>query len=414
MLIFGANILKMIRKSVLAEVIKSQKDRIENLDLGQTRDLLAKLDRKPCEFALIISGIRRCGKSTLLNQYISKNIEGHYIYLNFESVKLYTFEINDFELLDEVIAEGDYRWLIFDEIQVVEGWELYIRQKLDEGFNVLISGSNASMLSRELGTKLTGRHITKELFPFSFREFCSFKNLTLSESSLKLYINLGGFPGFLKTENTDIHTALLDDIIYRDIAVRHNIRDVRSLKQLLLFLASNCSKLISASKLKQYIGVKSTATVVEYLNFFQESYLIQLVPKFSYSQKVQLVNPRKIYFIDNGLQQAVSGSFSKDFGRKLENMVFWELRRQGKIMHYFNENGKECDFVVSRVQKVEEVIQVCQILNNENKTREINGLLDAMNFFGLDTGKIITFNQEDLISIDGKKIQIIPAHKYFM
>ena len=403
----------MITKSIIKTVIADQKSTLASTNYGQTRGLLDKINHNLTNFALIISGIRRCGKSTLLNQYISLNIKEAFIFLNFESAKLYTFSLSDFQLLDEIVAEMSCKWLIFDEIQIVEGWELYIRQKLDEGFKVLITGSNASLLSKELGTKLTGRHITKELFPFSFNEFCSFKTLEFNEQSLNLYMNLGGFPGYLKEENSDIHLALLDDIIYRDIAVRHQIRDVKSLKQLVVFLASNCSKLISANKLKQYINVKSTATILEYLHYFEESYLIQLVPKFSYSQKVQLVNPRKIYFIDNGLQQAISSSFSEDSGRKLENMVFWELRRMGKTIFYFNENGKECDFVIGKKDTVEQVIQVCYLMNLENQAREIDGLIEAMNYFSLDKGLIITFNQEDVIIKDGKRIELIPAYQFF-
>jgi predicted AAA+ superfamily ATPase len=402
----------MVKKSVLVEVIASQKKSIIKANLGQSRNLLDNLIQKPEHFALIISGIRRCGKSTLLAQYILANIKEAFIYLNFDSAGLYTFELNDFKLLDEIIIENKSKWLIFDEIQIVTGWEIYIRKKLDEGFFILITGSNASLLSKELGTKLTGRHITKELFPFSFSEFCSFKKIQSSEASLKLYLELGGFPGFLKTDNLDIHTALLDDILYRDIAVRHNIRDVKSIKLLLLYIASNCSKLISANKLKQYIGVKSTVTVLEYLHYFEESYLIQLIPKFSYSQKVQLVNPRKVYFIDNGLQQAITTSFSNDIGRKLENIVFWELRKQGKTLYYFNENNKECDFIVYQKDQIENVIQVCLLLNAENEQRELNGLLEAMNFFGLNSGKIITLSQEDVINFEGKRIEVISAYNY--
>jgi len=403
----------MLKKSTLEEVIDFQKNRIEQSDLGLMRDILDELVDIPEQFALIISGIRRCGKSTLLNQYISKLLNSPYLYLNFDSAKLYTFDVDDFELLDKVISESKYKWLIFDEIQTIQAWEIYVRQKLDEGYQVIITGSNASLLSRELGTKLTGRHITKELFPFSFSEFCAFKQLEKSEIAFKQYLEQGGFPGFLKANNQDIHTALLDDIMYRDIAVRHNIRDVKSLKHLLIFLATNSAKLISANKLKQTIGVKSTATITEYFNYFEESYLIQLVSKFSYSQKVQLVNPRKVYFIDSGFQNAITASFSKDLGRKLENIVFWELRRQSKTMHYFNENNKECDFVVSEGQTVKDLIQVCNDLNTENQKREITGLLAAMDFFNMDTGYIITLNQEDCISVKGKKVEVIPAYKYF-
>jgi len=403
----------MLKKSTLEEVLVSQKKKIKESDLGLSRSLLEELSKVPKQFALIISGIRRCGKSTLLNQFISKYIEDSFLYLNFDSAKLYTFEIDDFQLLDEIIEKSDFKWLIFDEIQIIKAWEVYVRQKIDEGYYVIITGSNASLLSRELGTKLTGRHITKELFPFSYSEFCAFNSLEKSEEALTDYIEHGGFPGYLKERNQDIHTTILDDIVYRDIAVRHNIRDVKSLKHLLIFLATNTGKLISANKLKQVVGLKSTATITEYFNYFEESYLIQLVPKFSYSHKVQLVNPKKVYFIDSGLQSAISASYSQDLGRKLENIVFWELRRQKKTLHYFSENAKECDFVVSDDNKVSNLIQVCHNLSTENEKREINGLLEAMEFFNLEKGFILTLNQEDSITVHGKRIEVVPVYKYF-
>ena len=404
----------MIKKSILEEVITFQKNKIEHSNLGYERSLLSELNHQLLEgYALIISGIRRCGKSTLLHQYISKNIRENYVYLNFDSAKLYTFEIDDFQLIDEIVEEKKVNYLIFDEIQIIEGWEIYVRQKLDEGYRVLISGSNASLLSKELGTKLTGRHITKELFPFSFKEFYSFKQLDVSERSFTSYLNEGGFPAFLKLADVDLHSALVDDIIHRDIAVRYNIRDAKSLKHLLQFLATNISNLISATKLKQYIGVKSTATILEYLSYFEQSYLIHLMPKFSYSHKVQLVNPRKIYFIDNALQQSITPGFSKDMGRKLENTVFWELRRKNITLNYYNENGKECDFVLRNKGEVVDVVQVCYILNSDNQKRETEGLLDAMNYFNLKQGTIITMGQDDVILHKGKRIVVVPAYKYF-
>jgi len=361
--------------------------------------------------ALIVSGIRRCGKSTLLQQMILNHHESAF-YLNFDIPKLYNFEIEDFELLDLIINQMDKKLLFFDEIQVVSGWELYIRQKLDEGYRVVVSGSNATLLSKELGTKLTGRHVTKELFPFSFREFCAFKKVEHNETSFFQYMQTGGFPEYIKTQDQDILTALLDDILYRDIAVRHNIRDVKSLKRLLIYLASNVSNLVSATKLTQSIGIKSTATILDYFSFFEQSYLIQFIPKFSYSYKVQLVNPRKIYFIDTGLLGAVSASFNKDLGRKLENIVFWELRRQQKEIYYYNEKGQECDFVVCKNKIPEQLIQVCYDLNNENEIREQEVLFEAMEFFKMDKGIIITFNQQDVILRQGKRIDIIPFYLF--
>ena len=403
----------MVKKSTIQEVIAFQKDKIENAKHGLKRELLNELNQNTASFALIISGIRRCGKSTLLHQYILEYIHEDYIYLNFDSAKLYTFELDDFQLIDELVAEDDIQTLIFDEIQVIEGWEVYVRQKLDEGCNVIITGSNASLLSKELGTKLTGRHITKELFPFSYKEYFSFRNVEASAESFSNFLKEGGFPGFLDVKDVDVHSALVDDIIHRDIAVRHNIRDAKSLKHLLIFLASNISNLISATKIKSYIGVKSTATIIEYLGYFEQSYLVALMPKFSYSHKVQLVNPRKIYFIDNALQDAITPSFSKDFGRKLENTVFWELRSRKKTLYYYNEHGKECDFVVCLNNNIEAVIQVCYLLNLDNQRRELNGLLDAMDYFDLKKGTIVTLDQQDVIMDKGRRIEVVPVWKFF-
>ncbi|MEI7501634.1 MAG: ATP-binding protein, partial [Bacteroidota bacterium] len=342
----------MIKQSILKDVAELQQARLNETETGYKRDLLSQLSLNLPNHALIISGIRRCGKSTLLHQLIEV-VSEKVFFLNFDTPKLYDFELEDFILADTLIRELDSKVLFFDEIQIVQGWELYVRQKLDEGYRVVVTGSNASLLSKELGTKLTGRHVTKELFPFSYHEFCSFNGLFSEESSFSSYMQTGGFPEFIKTKNQDIHVALLDDIIYRDIAVRHNIRDVKSLKRLLTFLATNVGNLVTATKLTQILGIKSAATVMEYFGFFEQSYLIQLIPKFSYSYKVQLVNPRKVYFIDTGLLSSISVSFNNDDGRKLENMVFWELRRRQKEIYYYNENGKECDFVVCKKNKAE-------------------------------------------------------------
>lgn len=401
----------MIKQSDLQEVVQHQQDSLIKKDDGYKRDLLSKLPSDLVHHALIISGIRRCGKSTLLRQQINELAEDSF-FLNFDTPKLYNFELKDFELLDVIINQNGQKILFFDEIQVVSGWELYVRQKLDEGFRVVVTGSNASLLSKELGTKLTGRHVTKELFPFSYNEFCAYHGILANETSISRYLLTGGFPEFVKTQNQDILATLIDDILYRDIAVRHNIRDVKSLKRLLIFLASNVANLVSATKLTQTIGIKSSATVLDYFSFFEQSYLIQLMPKFSYSYKVQLVNPRKIYFIDNGLLDAISASFNKDLGRKLENMVFWEFRRLQKELYYYNENGKECDFVVCKNNIPEQLVQVCYDLNKENETREQQALFEAMDFFKLDKATIVTFNQRDVILNKGKRIDVIPAYLF--
>ncbi|OOH88617.1 AAA family ATPase [Pasteurellaceae bacterium 15-036681] len=402
----------MLLKTEIKQAIEIQQQQLLT-QKTYPRQMLEKIKILP-NFALVVSGIRRSGKSTLLTQLIEKQAEKSYLFLNFDTPKLFNFEFSDFALLDEIIAENpQVQTLYFDEIQVIDGWEVYVRGKLDQGFQVVVTGSNASLLSRELGSKLTGRHISKELFPFSFVEFCESLSKEKSAKAVENYLHLGGFPQYLQFNEDEILNALINDILYRDIIVRFGIRDERSMKRLLLFLAGNVGNLITAGKLKQSIEVKSTATVQVYLSHLEQAYVIQMLPKFAYSYKTQLANPRKVYFIDNGLQRVISPSFTQDLGRKLENAVFWELRRQFSEIYYYNENNKECDFVVCQNSTPVQLVQVCWQLTAENLTRERDGLLDAMNFFDFEQGLIITLDQEDKMIVDGKVIEVVPFWKMF-
>lgn len=382
----------MLLKSTLEKVIEAQRNSISKKDIGLNREALGRLP-KLASHALIISGVRRCGKSTLLFQLLHTKYK-HALYLNFEDTRLYEFEKNDFTRLDSIIFDSKYKVLFFDEIQIIESWERYVRQKLDEGFNVVVTSSNASLLSKELGTKLTGRHITKELFPFSYQEFCSYHKLTISEDSLTDYLFKGGFPAYIKTNEEDILISLLDDIIIRDIAMRYGVRDVKTLQRLALYLLTNTAKLITGNKLKAIFEVGATSTIMEYLSHLECAYLFFYVPKFSYSLKKQLVNPRKVYAIDTGLVHVNSASFTEDSGRKFENLIYLHLRRRYKDVYYFSEKG-ECDFIVFDTKKTPNVIQVCYTLNQDNMKRELNGLFEALIYFKLKTGTIITLNQHD-------------------
>ena len=401
----------MIQQAVLQKVIETQKKKILRFGTGFHREILPDMPSLQSH-ALIITGIRRCGKSTLLKQMLEFN-NSNKLFLSFEDPRLFNFELFDFELLDNIIENSKVEMLFLDEIQVVIGWELYVRQKLDEGFRVVVTGSNASLLSRELGTKLTGRHISKELFPFSYREFLGFKNLQAGEKSLQKYMDTGGFPEFLKTNNPDILTELFHDILNRDIIVRHGIRDARSLKNLAVYLVSNTANLITASKLQQPLNIKTAITVLDYFSFLEDTYLVNFMPKFSYSLKVQMVNPRKIYVIDAGVIKIASTAFTENKDHLLENLIYWELRRRGKQLYYFNENKAECDFVVLKNEKIEQLIQVCYELLPENREREIRGLKEAMDFFKTDKGLIISFNQRDAFMHNGKRIEVVPAWDFF-
>lgn len=400
----------MIQQAVLQRIIEIQKKKMLRFGTGFSRAILPNMPSLQSH-ALIITGIRRCGKSTLLQQMIGTDNHKK-LFLSFEDPRLFNFELPDFEILDTIIENSGSEALFLDEIQNIDGWELYVRQKLDEGFTIAITGSNASMLSRELGTKLTGRHISKELFPFSYTEFLEFKGWQADEKSLQKYMNIGGFPEFIKSNNPDILTGLFQDILNRDIIVRHGIRDARSLKNLAVYLASNVGNLVTASKLQQPLNIKTAATILDYFSFLEDTYLVNFMPKFSYSLKVQMVNPRKIYVIDPGIINIASSSFTEDKGHLLENLIYWELRRQGKKLYYYNENRAECDFVVMENEKMECAIQVCYELLPENREREICGLTDAMDFFKLDNGLLITFNQRDAFLHNGKRIEVLPAWEF--
>ena len=402
----------MLQQEIIRQVIEAQKGRIQASSGGLKRELLPALPNLDSH-ALIISGIRRCGKSTLLLQML-KQKHKKALYLNFEDPRLFGFELEDFQLLDAIILKLNIKSLFFDEIQIVNGWERYVRQKLDEGYRVVITGSNASMLSRELGTKLTGRHISKELFPFSYAEFLSFNSFKASAHSWQEYAKIGGFPEYAKTKNSDILATLFSDILNRDIAVRHGIRDVLSLKRLSVYLISNAGSLVSARKLLQPLGFQSSTTVLEYFSFLEDCYLVSFMPKFSYSPKAQAINPKKIFVIDPGILSIASQSFSPNKGHSLENLVYWHFRRQGKELFYFQEKQGECDFVIFKNSKFELAVQVCYELTPENSVREKNGLNEALNHFNSNNGIILTFNQKDAYIRNGKKIEIKPAWEFFL
>ncbi len=314
--------------------------------------------------------------------------------------------------VDEIFSEdpGD-PFYIFDEIQNIKEWEKFIRYKQDSGKKILLTGSNAILLSKEFGTKLTGRHLDYELYPFSYSGYLKITRSAPGADSFMNYLNAGGFPEYLKYGEKEILYRITDDILYRDIATRHGIRHLSKLRELLVYLITNSGKLFSYNKLKNIFSMGSPNTVSDYISFFEDSYLLFTVPKFSYSVKKQMANPRKIYTIDTGLASANSLSISKDLGRRFENLLFIHLRKQYKQIYYYAERG-ECDFLVLEKEKITRAIQACYELNSDNLDRELNGLFEAMQNFKLSEGLIITFNQEDHFSKENMNVMVIPAWKF--
>jgi hypothetical protein len=222
----------------------------------------------------------------------------------------------------------------------------------------------------------------------------------------------GGFPEYLKYGRSDILQELFNDIIMRDIVVRHKLRSPKAIKEMALFLISNIGVEFSYNNLAKAFSLGSTNSAIAFVSYLEDSYLLFTVSKFDYSLKKQAVNPKKIYLIDNGLADVNSISFSSNMGRMLENSVFLELRRAGKEVFYFREN-KECDFLVKEKNAIVNAIQVCYELNEDNKKREIEGLIEAMEKFDLPEGLVLTYDQADELEISGKTIKIKPAWQWF-
>jgi len=398
----------MVLKSEIEKSLVLQRLFLNKKQEGFNRESLAKLQLSTSHI-LIITGVRRCGKSTLLQQ-ISKKIKEEIIYFNFEDPRIYGFELEDFTKLDEIVGD-EIRYYFFDEIQNVEKWELFIRHLHDRDKRIAITGSNASLLSKELGTRLTGRNIQIELFPFSYNEYLMFLQLENNLTSFNLYLEDGGFPEYLKSKHKEQHQQLFKDIVYRDIIVRHGIRQAKTLIDIALFLIANVGKEYSLNGIKNTFGVGSANSVADYIHWLEDSYVLFSMPRFSWSLKSVSINPKKIYCIDTGFAQANSLSFSEDTGRLLENCVYLALRRKYNEIYYFKDKG-ECDFIVKEAQDILHIIQVCAEIHPDNKAREVNGLLAALTFFSKTEGLILTLNQEDVLMINDVKVRLLPVWKW--
>jgi hypothetical protein len=400
----------MVLKSEIEQAYFTKQEIIKAKVEFAPRTYLNKIKGKGSHIE-VLSGIRRCGKNTLMKLLMQK-IKKPIAYFNFEDARINGFEVNDFQKLDEIIGKGKAAYF-FDEIQNIASWEIFVRQLHERGEKVYITGSNASLLSKELGTRLTGRHLRHELFPFSFQEFLVFKKLKYTVADFEKYMELGGFPEYLRDPNPEVLQTLLRDIVLRDIAIRYGIKNSKTLMDLTLYLISNIGKEVSYNNLKKTFNIGSANSVSDYLTWLEDTYVLFYLPRFSWSAKSVAINPRKVYAIDNGLVNANSLSFSKDKGRLLENLVYQYLRQKQYQLFYFREN-KECDFVVFEKNKCKQVIQVCSQIDSDNEARELDGLIETMEFFKLKEGFIITLNQKDKLGFNGKTVYLIPAFEFIV
>ena len=364
---------------------------------------------------LIITGIRRSGKSTIQRILQQELSESDY-YFNFDDERLINFKVQDFQILLEIFIElfGKQSTFYFDEIQNIEGWERFVRRLYESGNKIFITGSNAKLLSKELGTHLTGRYIQLEVYPLSFREIIQHEypevlnKKALSTDNIGIilhhfadYFKHGGIPEYFKFRKSEYLKDLYEGILYRDVVARYNISNERHLRELVYYFASNIGKEFSYTKLGEKAGLSSPHTVSNYCTYLEKCYLCFFINRYSHSLKKQIQYNKKCYMIDPAMIRTVGFRVSEDKGRLLENVVFIHLKMQGQEI-YFHKNRKECDFIIRKNNKIIQAIQVTLNLSDEKvRNREIDGLIDAMSTYDLQEGFIITENEESGCIQDG-------------
>lgn len=419
---------KQLLKSLILEQKKSLLAEPRGVPREKYAELLAYL---PIPHALIIAGLRRAGKSTLLAQLIEQEYNWDVFYFNLEDERLIGFTVQDFNTLFEVMIElyGEKKVFFLDEIQNILEWERFVRRLQNEKFKFIITGSNASLLSKELGTKLTGRHIEIELFPYSFKEFLNYQEKSYSENSFLItserallkkqfneYMQIGGIPEYVTYRMPHILTALYENILYKDIIVRYEIHSIRAFRELAIYLISNIGSLISYSKLKNVLNLGSINTVKNYIEYLENSYLILTIDSYAYSVLQQKISKKKIYAIDIGLVNALSIQFSQNTGKYLENIVFLELRRQYEFIYYYRtQDNLELDFLVTQGRQILLLIQVCESLSNEKtRQRELTALTTAMDELNLKEGLILTMDETEIITQKDQVINVMPVYQWLL
>lgn len=380
----------------------------------------------------VILGPRRAGKS-VFSYLLLKDKD--FAYLNFDDDNLRNINNSDeiIKYIFEVYKKP--KFLLFDEIQNLKNWELFVNKLHRRGFNLILTGSNANLLSKELSTSLTGRHFAYELFPFTFTEFLNSRNVSISKDTfhdpetkgeilnhLNDYLLHGGFPEIVvkNYEPKQYLTALLDSILLKDIVKRYNVRFSQKIEDLFTYLVSNFSLEFSFTKLKNILGFNSTHTLQNYLKYLTDAYLIFSLNRYSHKVKEQINAPKKLYLVDNGFIEAKSFQVSKNMGRLIENCVFVELlnrkyRINLDLFYYKTRNQKEIDFILRKGIKVNELIQICYDLSDPStEKREINALLEGSEELKCNDLKIITWDKEKEVKISKKKILFIPLFKWLL
>lgn len=373
----------------------------------------------------LITGPRRVGKSVFaLLMLQGKN----FAYLNFDDNQLLENWNEDLvmKMLDDVYPGYDY--LMLDEVQNLQNWDLWINKLYRRSKNLIITGSNAKMLSSEMATVLTGRYLQIEILPFSLNETMRWKNINpeSEEQSAQAiviaddYMHNGGYPETIPSRSItkSYLSTLFDSILLKDVAKRHNVRNTTDLYNLATYLLSNFCNPVSATDLAVVLGMSSVTTTKKFCDYLAEPYLFYYLPRFNNKLKLMKKAPNKVYVVDNGFVQSTAFNLSENLGRLLENQIFVELLRRGYIpsltlFYYRTRNDKEIDFVIRKGAKVEQLIQICYDMTSEKtRKREFDALIEAAKELHCDNLLVITNSEKDELKRGNSTIRITPVKDF--
>jgi len=430
-----------MEKRVLKQILLEQREEINRI--FQERIIKREIISKTGELFTgnlikVITGVRRCGKSVLVHLLLKNK---NYGYINLDDERLIGTKPGDLNALFETVKEINpaLKYIFLDEAQNAAGWELFVNRLKRLGYNIFITGSNSRLLSRELATHLTGRHIAAELFPFSFREFVEYRNKKYKTEDAFIaekrgeiknlfaeYMKFGGFPEVIKLKNGRAKEKYLRDlygqIIVKDVLSRFSIKYVKVLKEMAFYLLSNFSSRMSYNRMKNIFDIRSVHTVKNYVSYLEESCIFNQLNVFSFKVKNQMMQPKKIYVVDTGFINAVASQFSPNYGKIMENIVLTELLRNKdseEIFFYSDSQGKEVDFVIKKGTKVEKLIQGCFDIEDVNtRNREIRSTIMASQKLKCGNILVLTddYENEEIVKWQNieRKFKFLPLWKWLL
>lgn len=421
---------KMIDKRTLEFILSDQQEEFEEWaqeSLCHRREE-ALVDMKSTQ-AQVVIGVRRSGKSTLCYQALQSQ-GGKFAYADFDDERLVGIEANQLNDVLEVLYKiyGDFQYLFLDEIQNIEGWHLFVNRMLRKKMHIIITGSNAKLLSGELATHLSGRNKEIPLYPFSFREFCTMKAVDTERRTTKAeafrraafddYLKQGGFPELLAIEDNKGYVAtLVENILKRDIEQRYKTSYKASFEQLAHHLLNVAPTVVVVKDLAKLFNIKSVNTVKNYVKYLKEAYLLISIQKYSQKSRLRMVQ-EKYYPVDVAMMDQRENAFAgENLGHRLETIVAIHLKRKCKMedldVYYLNDRSGECDFVVCKGNQVVQAIQVSYDISAEKtRKREINGLLLAARQTKCDNLLLLTDHESEEVDMNGHHIKVQPVYEW--